>query len=66
MTGIGFVVDASYGLGQDHPMDYQKILSEAGRKGGLKRAEKLTKIQLTRIAMKGVRARLEKKSENSR
>jgi hypothetical protein len=46
-------------------MDYQKILSEAGRKGGLRRAAKLTPIQLTRIAMKGVRARLEKKKQNS-
>jgi hypothetical protein len=41
-------------------MDYQKILSEAGRKGGRERAKRLTPLQLTRIAMKGVRARLKK------
>ena len=41
-------------------MDYQKILSEAGRKGGKARAKNLSKLRLTRIAMKGVRARLKK------
>lgn len=42
-------------------MDYRKILSDAGKRGGEARAKNLSREQLRRIALKGVRARLQKK-----
>ena len=45
-------------------MDYQKILSEAGKRGGKIRAAKLSKKRRKQIAMMGVEARLANKNRS--